>query len=431
MSNENTAASSPSIAIVGLAGSGKTVLTVVLAKRLGKDNSTGILLEPNDPPTHKFVETCWDRLQNGQWPESTAQGELNELNWTLRTGSGTECQVRLADLPGQDLQRLFEYGEINRLESLEATDLRAVGEYCRDACIVIVLVNLKDFMGESDTERRAGNEGAIKAVVDYYLKPNRRVFIAINQADLYEHAEKEAGGWEQLLKREAFWIYQFVQRGCDWDYVSAVWDTEPDDRVSEFSDERIPRRIPKRGFRSVNLRERLAGWLGAQAEQFVEEERNKAWQNDTGDEANYGATSSDSWWNYLSGKWGDVHWIAVLVVGVAIVLGVSYWLDPPGGPPEPQEPGKAGPLAVQIERRTYKKPDLFDDCIYGVLAVRNDGGDGLISVTAIVRQQGREIERQTKTAYLFAGEKCIFDFNLCKIYSVKEKYEVLYALSPQ
>ena len=248
-------ATRPGVAIVGLTGSGKTVLTVVLAKHLGRDNPQKLHLEPNDSRTRDFVEHNWHQLQSGEWPASTPQGVMNELSWTLHTTSGASYPFRLVDLAGQDLQRLFANDEIRRLEKLEP-QLQQVGAYCQNALIVLVAINLQDFLGEADHTTRATNDYALKEVLNQLCNAQRHVCLVITQSDLYSQAAKDADGWPKLLRREAFWVYKLCRRhSIPYLYVTAVVDTTTDVQKGEK-----PRRVPRKGFRTRNVGH-LANWL--------------------------------------------------------------------------------------------------------------------------------------------------------------------------
>lgn len=415
----STAPLVPRVAIIGLTGSGKTVLAVALAKYLGGDNPQGILLAPDDPRTLKFVENNWNRLQTGEWPPSTAQGEINELRWTLRTGTTAQCPLRLVDLAGQDLRRLFEDEEIDHLESLEP-QLQAVARYCLGASIVIVVVNLRDFMNEADDSRRVGNQAALKAALDRLSTGERRVCIAITQADLFDQAAREANGWQRLLKEQAYWIYDFVQhRSVKLIVVSAVQDTE----VEAITNEK-PRRVPRRGFRSHGL-DRLASWLAEQVNDVIGDEQRR-----TSAEAIRVAEHLEAHAANLEKAAApsepELPWSSLAVV-VALLILVFFSVK---GCDKGSTEKDVAPRGTFVSG-TSAGTGLFDHGVEATMIIRNDGAGGHISVTAIVYQQDVEIERQTQTEYLNAGESRTFEYQLNQIEDLALGHEVKYDISPR
>ncbi|MEX2217064.1 MAG: hypothetical protein WD768_23330 [Phycisphaeraceae bacterium] len=254
----------PNVAIIGTEGAGKTVLTTTLAKRLSSIDSRGIFLNPQGVKTLKYVEKVWQTLQSGEWPPSTPPGELFELNWKLQIVGEAECDVRLIDAAGQDLRLLFGDEQINSLDSLPG-HLRSLAEYCRSAEIVLFLVNLKDFIGESNAEQRTANEAAIKSAMDYLSKniSPRRLCLVLTQTDLYETLAEERGGWLELVAEMLPYVFGAHVRSHHLSVfpVSAVAETS----VVTDSDG-TARRVPSEGFQSEGLDD-LINWLAEQVKE--------------------------------------------------------------------------------------------------------------------------------------------------------------------
>ena len=152
----------PTVAIIGTEGAGKTVLTAVLAKRLG-DPEGGMFLNAQGPRTLKHVERVWNILQGGDWPEGNPAGELFELRWKLEIKGSEMCEVRFIECAGQDIRVLFE-GE--QFDSAPTPELRDLAQYCAQSDIYIFLINPGDFIGKKNPESRSSNEAAIKAAID-------------------------------------------------------------------------------------------------------------------------------------------------------------------------------------------------------------------------------------------------------------------------
>lgn len=255
----------PAIAIIGLEGSGKTVLATTLAKRLSAIDERGIFLNPQGTRTFKYVEKVWHTLQSGEWPPSTPPGELFELRWRLHVGQ-LECDVRLADAPGQDLRAIFGDDQIYQMDSLPQR-LQPLAQYCRSADIVLFLIDLEDFLGTGDAMQRTENEAAIKSAMDF-LRTDirlRRVCMVLTKGAQYRETARQHGGWRALLSEQMPLIFgAHIALGNMAVYVvDAVADVGVG--VDEYG---LPQRFPKPGFRSQGL-DALVQWLVKSVEDFA------------------------------------------------------------------------------------------------------------------------------------------------------------------
>ncbi|NJN36999.1 MAG: hypothetical protein HC794_08030 [Nitrospiraceae bacterium] len=189
----------PTIAVIGMEGSGKTVLATTLAKRLSTTDANGVFLNPQGVQTLQYVEHVWNTLQMGEWPPSTPPGELFELRWKLQIAGELNSDVRLIDVAGQDLRQLFGKDQIDRVSELPQ-HLQTLANYCRSADIVLFLLNLKDFMGEGRADQRTANQAALKSAMDHLGSGDRpiRMCLVLTQSDLYEELAQHSGGWLEL-----------------------------------------------------------------------------------------------------------------------------------------------------------------------------------------------------------------------------------------
>ena len=259
---------SPVIAVIGTEGSGKTVLTTTLAKRLSTIDASGVFLNP-DIKTLKYVEGVWHTLQSGDWPPSTPPGELFELKWKFQVIGEMECDVRLIDSPGQDLRQLFGGEQILANEPLPTKHMQLLAEYCRAADIILFLINLKDFIGQGDPKQRTDNQAAMKAAMDYLggESPPRRVCLVLTQMDSYREDARKRGGWLELAAEAIPYVFgaHVRIRQVAVHPVSAVADTQV-----VVDPDGIPRRKPIAGFQSEGLNEVVA-WLTTQVREVKRE----------------------------------------------------------------------------------------------------------------------------------------------------------------
>jgi hypothetical protein len=261
----------PRIAVIGTEGSGKTVLVVTLAARFA-DGGGRYFLEPMNRRTVRYTRSAF-RALNGEaddgearpprWLPSTDPGTMQELEWVLHVDGQRRFAMRMTDAAGQDFRELF--GEEAARTAGEATEpRRQLVAHVLQANIVILTVDLEDFVAERDADRRDTNEWTIKFAIDHLLGADekKRALLVFTGKDRYAHYEKELGSWSAVAKK----YLPVASRAAIEDgrvsvmAVSAVNDTQLDPSGAN-------RYVPKRGFTSVGLEE-LLGWITAQAEQL-------------------------------------------------------------------------------------------------------------------------------------------------------------------
>ncbi|MDR1923914.1 MAG: hypothetical protein LBQ66_06035 [Planctomycetaceae bacterium] len=259
----------PQIALIGTEGSGKTVLATVMAKRLSEAQD-GIFLNPIGAKTALYIEKCWNTLQSGEWVPSTPPGQLFALKWNLSI-QGKEYPTRLIDSAGQDLRKLF-FDEGYNDPNISEQDKQFI-QYLKDSNILILIVNLKDFIGESDPTRRMENQIVVKEVLDVLKrdKIDRQLAIIFTQYDLYKTTIER--GWnscEEFIKKMLPYLHSAHIHGHSVKIfpVAAVNKTEV--KVNAATGK--PYRVPAHNFTSDGL-EQLIRWL---KEVVPECERNQA-----------------------------------------------------------------------------------------------------------------------------------------------------------
>lgn len=192
----------PSIAIIGTEACGKTVFVTTLAKRFVKPDEHGVFIEPITRETAKYIDRVWRMLSDCDWPPSTNQGELNELQWRFHASPEISCDIRIIDCAGHDLRVLFSDEQIDNVESLPKP-LQKVANYCRTADIVLFTVNIKNFVEPDDHEQQLANEWAIKYAMDFLKQNNHgdHCCLLFTQTDRYEHLKAEHGDWDRIAEK--------------------------------------------------------------------------------------------------------------------------------------------------------------------------------------------------------------------------------------
>ncbi len=253
-----------SIAFIGTEGAGKTVLLAALAKTFGGTDETKPIFIPADGTTLKHVEHVWATLSSGDWPPSTPAGQRIDLAWSLRfpasAGGIQEIPIRAWDVAGQDIRLLFDQEQI-RSSNLGA-ELTGLADYLREADVIVYVVNLRDFLGEPDPNRRASNQASIKTAMDV-LHVNgapKQFCLAFTQADQYAEELARVGGPAGAAREHLPHVYNAYLRGGEGVLaLAAVYDTVI---VRDARGKTL--RVPAQKFRSSGLT-KLLDWMIAAA----------------------------------------------------------------------------------------------------------------------------------------------------------------------
>jgi hypothetical protein len=252
----------PKVAVVGTEGSGKTVLVVTLAARFCEGQSR-YFLEPKNRATVRYMRSAFDTL-NGtkgppQWLPSTDPGTMCELDWDLHVDGERRFALRMVDAAGQDFRDLF--GEEKAISNAGVTPLQQdLVEFVKQADILILTVDLEDFVAETDADRRDTSEWTLKFAIDQLIGHDKRKrgILVFTGKDRYQQYEQELGSWTAVAKR-----YLPVASRTALDHgqvsvlaVSAVNDTQLDPSGAN-------RYVPKPGFTSAGMEE-LLDWIAGQ-----------------------------------------------------------------------------------------------------------------------------------------------------------------------
>lgn len=401
-----------SIAIVGTEGSGKTVLLTVLAKACAKKrDAQSYFMDPQDAKTAKYVEHAWGTIKNGEWPPSTSPGELFNLRWKLHVNSQA-CDIRLLDIAGQDLRRLFADDQIDRVDSLHE-QLRKLAEYLQSAEIVLFLINLKDFEGEADSLKKLENQWAIKYAMDWLAKqPDRREFaLVFTQADLYREYGNRPGGWSSVAEQYLNFIYGAHLQGGNVPIfpVSAIPNTKVVVGVNS-----VPRRVPELPFRPQGLGG-LLKWISTKTQ--VRQEANRAAEAATVLLNN--TTTSETWWSSAIG------WV---IIALMAMMFMSYCRPKSEIKPRPpvQKPEPVRPSPTMASWNIEKQAGLLDHWVVAKGSVRNNGATGKVILYVWAYENENLVDEGSQVFWLNQKETQSFSISLYKVYNIRNRIEVKY-----
>ena len=216
------------VAIVGVEGSGKTVMLAGLGELYARADENGYFLAPKNFQTASYVSGKISRMRKGKWPMATPEDVLQGLDWTLRQrrGDGQRpvdvCEVSCLDFAGEVYRYAFvRQGAVPTSLEDEVASLKS---YVRSADDLIVLINLRDIivMGEYDSRVQEAM-WITNAILSYALdgqdgRKVPRAAIVLSQADSYADTIRSCGGAKGVLSR----YLPHVANNYDWLDILAV-----------------------------------------------------------------------------------------------------------------------------------------------------------------------------------------------------------------
>ena len=198
------------VAIVGVEGSGKTVMLAGLGELYSKPDEQGYFLSPKNFATASYVADKIARMRQGEWPTATAEDVLQGLDWSIRRkgdGSGRPqdvCEVSCLDFAGEVYRAAFGI----RAESADnlSSEAESLKSYVQDADDVIVLINLRDIIVNGIRDKRVQESLWItKSILQYALESRSgrkepRAALVLTQADSYADTIRACGGAKGVLE---------------------------------------------------------------------------------------------------------------------------------------------------------------------------------------------------------------------------------------
>lgn len=356
------------IAVIGSEGSGKTILICTLAKRFAAVQPGRPALIAKDRATAMYVERAWSYLQNQEWPPSTRPGELASLTWQIAQDS-QRTDLKMLDVAGQDLRQLFSEGRANAIDQLPG-ELAQIVDYVRNADIFVLLVNLADFLGESNPEKRLGTEWTLRGLLDYVVAEggNSKHYAAVvfTQVDRFRATLADQGGFDQMAAKLLPNLYSayLAPKRCARFFVSAIGST-----TTEADASGAVRRVPftDRKTDDSDLK-RLMNWIAATSSRVNQQKPNSETFKEesapnlalpTGSEAE---PKSEWNWNRIAGT--------ALLIGAVGVFG-KVWFGSGNRPI---------PSALSVQPNV---PELEGSItpVNGITGLLRDTGKAMVSIT--------------------------------------------------
>lgn len=193
------------VAIVGVEGSGKTVLLACFGEHYKKPDENGYFLKPKDFETIAYTSSIVARLHEGVWPSATAEDSFVDLSWQLWHSDGPKApatqqgEISFFDFAGEVYRKA--YGAGRPKDKQLSADVKKLKSTVGNATIVIVLVNLADIIQHGLNDRRNIEAVWITGAILDSLSSYQRVAIVLSQADSYRDTIQACGGEMEVLRK--------------------------------------------------------------------------------------------------------------------------------------------------------------------------------------------------------------------------------------
>ena len=203
------------VAIVGVEGSGKTVMLAGLGNLYSRADEDGYFLSPQSFSTHRYVTNIIRDMREGRWPAATSVDTLKSLDWSLKRQEGRNrpeqiCEISFLDFAGEVYRAAFGINEAPNEDVAEQVE--ALKEYLAGADYVIVLINLRDIIDNVQDERTEESMWITNKILETALAERDdadvpRAAIVLSQADNYAAILEKYGGAPGTLEKYLPYVY--------------------------------------------------------------------------------------------------------------------------------------------------------------------------------------------------------------------------------
>ena len=200
------------VAIVGVEGSGKTVMLAGLGDLYTNPDENGYFLSPKNFGTASYVADIIQKMRAGMWPAATAVDAFECLDWILKKGAKIKrrpveiCEISFLDFAGEVYRAAFGMRRGGNSRELGG-QADALKNYLKEADEVAVLINLSDIIKNGCGDRRTQEAMWItNGILDVALSAQGRrklprAAIVLSQADNYADTIEVCGGTEGVLRK--------------------------------------------------------------------------------------------------------------------------------------------------------------------------------------------------------------------------------------
>lgn len=194
------------VAILGVEGSGKTVLFSVMGDRYETPDRNGLFLSPLNRETYSYCKMGMAALRKGTWPSATTPEASVELDWQLMKkrwgGKAGRPLARLSflDFAGEVYRKTFGGGGREGGVADERNAVERLRRHVKKADVLIVLVDLSKIINGDDGDARTIEMNWLSQAI---LSEARKKSVALvfTQADRYSETIRQCGGVRGALAK--------------------------------------------------------------------------------------------------------------------------------------------------------------------------------------------------------------------------------------
>lgn len=173
--------------IIGPEGAGKTILIASLSGFVAR-NRKDLVMKARDRKTSRYVAKVHSVMDQGDWPPSTRQSEINELKWNLGRKDSELHELDILDAAGQDYRAVLTDEDSTGLTQGQK-NLRG---NCEDADILIYVLDLQCFVKTRDPESLEEDAWLLRQFVEYEPWLCKKRILVVSKVDLYPELQEQA-----------------------------------------------------------------------------------------------------------------------------------------------------------------------------------------------------------------------------------------------
>ena len=260
------------VAIVGVEGSGKTVLMAAMGDKYKSPDANGYFMMPQNQETFAFYTRESDKMRSGAWPQATAPDSFFRLDWSLNRKKSERsvpehiCEITFADFAGETYRTAFGDEIHGQPSPAKEESVSLVKEHVLNSDVLIVLVNLADVINGSHSDARTIE--MLWLTQDMLRQANRNgkrqnTALVFTQADAYSETITACGGLTGVLSKYLPQVYAGYSNNISLFAVSAVSKTIPAADGSGYL-------VPAPDFLSDGF-EQLVKWISDSAERITDD----------------------------------------------------------------------------------------------------------------------------------------------------------------
>ena len=250
------------VAIVGVEGSGKTVLMAAMGDKYKSPDANGYFMMPQNQETFAFYTRESDKMRSGAWPAATAPDAFFRLDWSLNRKKSERsvpehiCEITFVDFAGETYRTAFGDETRGHPSPADEETVSLVKDHVLNSDVLIVLVNLADVINGSHSDVRTIE--MLWLTQDMLRQANingkrQNTALVFTQADAYSETITACGGLRGVLSKYLPQVYAGYSNRISLFAVAAVDKTAPVPDGSGFH-------VPAPDFSSEGL-EDLVKWI--------------------------------------------------------------------------------------------------------------------------------------------------------------------------